>query len=74
MSRFHIIGYVDPVEVSAGAQLAVKVSCNEATYSSKVHRLGPAVDHADAPPVGHQVIEAIPQDIHERLQFSRSGS
>ena len=75
MSRFHIIGYVDPLVVSAGAQLAVKVSCKEATYSSKVLRLGPAGDHPDAPPVGHRVIEAIPQGIHKgRLQFSRPGS
>ena len=75
MSSSHIIGYVDPLVVSAGSHIAVKVSCSKATYTSKVLRLGPGFDHPDAPPVEHQPVEAIPQQTHQgKLQYSRLGS
>ena len=75
MSSSHIIGYVDPVVASAGTHVAVKVSCSRANYSSKVLRLGPGFHHPDAPPVNHQLIEAIPQQTHQgRPQYSRPGS
>lgn len=75
MSSSHIIGYVDPLVASAGSQLAVKVSCSKATYTSDVLRLGPSFDHPDAPPISNQLIDAIPHGVHQgKLQFSRPGS
>ena len=75
MSSSHIIGYVDPVVASPGSQIAVKVSCSKATYSSKVLRLGPGFEHPNAPPVDHHLVEAIPQKSHHgKPQYSRLGS
>ena len=71
----HIIGYVDPLIISAGDQIAVKVSCGRSNFKSQVLRLGPGFNHPDAPPVKHQLVDSIPPNVHpSRLQFSRPGS
>ena len=75
MSSSSIIGYVDPLIVSPGASLAVKISCHQLTFSSKTLRLLAGFDHPDAPPVAHQLIESIPQQSHQgKPQFSQTGS
>lgn len=75
MSRDSIIGYTVPLVVSPGSNIAVKVSCGQPKYSSKVLRLLAGYDHPDAPAVAHEPIESIPQRIHHgELQFSRTGS
>ena len=75
MSSSSIIGYVDPLVVSPGACVAVKVSCHQPTFNSKILRLLAGFDHPDAPPVAHQLIESIPQQSHlGKPQFSRTGS
>ena len=71
----HIIGYVDPLVISAGHRIAVKVSCGRHNFKSQVLRLGPGFNHPDAPPVKHQPVDSIPPNVHPgRLQFSRPGS
>ena len=75
MSSSSIIGYVDPLIVSPGACVAVKISCHQPTFSSKILRLLAGFDHPDAPPVAHQLIQSIPQQSHQgNPQFSRTGS
>lgn len=75
MSSSSIIGYVDPLIVSPGASVAVKISCHQPTFNSKILRLLAGFDHPDAPPVAHQLIESIPQQSHQgKPQFSRTGS
>lgn len=75
MSSSSIIGYTDPLIVSPGHRLAVKISCAQPTFSSKGLRILAGFDHPDAPPVAHKLIESIPQQSHQgKLQFSRTGS
>ena len=75
MSSSSIIGYVDPLIVSPGGRVAVKTSCSQPTFTSKVLRIQAGHDHPDAPPIAHQLIESIPQQSHHgKLQFSRIGS
>ena len=75
MGSSSIIGYVDPLVVSPGDRIAVRVSCGQPTFRSKVLRLLAGFDHPDAPPVAHQLIQGIPQQLHQgKLQFSRTGS
>ncbi len=75
MSSSSIIGYVDPLIVSAGGRVAVKTSCGQPTFTSKVVRILAGHDHPDAPPIAHQAIASIPQQSHQgKLQFSRTGS
>ena len=75
MSSSSIIGYVDPLVVSPGACVAVKISCHQPTFSSKILRLLAGFDHPDAPPVAHQLIDCIPEQSHQgKPQFSRTGS
>ena len=75
MSSSSIIGYVDPLIVSPGGRVAVKISCSQPTFTSKVLRILAGHDHPDAPPISHQVIKSIPQQTHQgKLQFSRIGS
>lgn len=75
MSSSSIIGYVDPLVVSPGSRVAVKISCGKPTFTSKVLRILAGHDHPDAPPIAHQLIESIPQQSHQgKLQFSRIGS
>ena len=74
-SSSSIIGYVDPLIVSPGDRPAIKVSCEQPTFTSRVLRLLAGHDHPDAPPVAHQVIEGIPQQSHRgKVQISRLGS
>ena len=75
MSSSSIIGYVDPLIVAPGGRVAVKTSCGQPTFTSKVLRILAGHDHPDAPPIAHQLIESIPQQSHQgKLQFSRIGS
>ena len=75
MSSSSIIGYVDPLILSPGGRVAVKTSCDQPTFTSKVLRILAGHDHPDAPPIAHQLIESIPQQSHQgKLQFSRIGS
>ena len=75
MSSSSIIGYVDPLIVSPGGRVAVKTSCDQPAFTSKVLRILAGHDHPDAPPIAHQLIENIPQQSHQgKLQFSRIGS
>lgn len=75
MNQDSIIGYTDPLVVSPGSKIAVKVSCGQPKYSSKVLRLLAGYDHPDAPAVAHESIDSIPQRTHDgELQFSRTGS
>ena len=75
MSSSSIIGYVDPLIVSPGGRVAVKTSCGQPTFTSKVLRILAGHDHPDAPPIEHHLIESIPQQSHQgKLQFSRIGS
>lgn len=70
-----ILGYADPLVASPGSTVDIKVSCSKPTYVSQLVRLGPGLEHPDAPPVNHRVIEAVEKETHEgRLQFSRPGS
>ena len=75
MSSSSIIGYADPLIVSPGARVAIKTSCSQLTFTSKVLRILAGHDHPDAPPVAHQLIESIPQQSHQgKVQISRIGS
>lgn len=75
MSSSSIIGYVDPLVVSPGGRVAVKTSCGQPSFTSKVLRILAGHDHPDAPPVAHQIIESIPHQSHQgKLQISRIGS
>ena len=75
MNSSSIIGYVDPLIVSPGSRVAVKTSCGQPTFTSKVLRILAGHDHSEAPPIAHQVIESIPQQSHQgKLQFSQLGS
>ena len=75
MSSPSIIGYIDPLIVSPGSLVAVKISCSNPTFTSKVLRILAGHDHPDAPPIAHQLIESIPQQSHQgALQYSRIGS
>ena len=75
MSSSSIIGYVNPLIVSPGGRVAVKTSCGQPTFTSKVLRILAGFDHPDAPPIEHHVIEDIPQQSHQgKLQISRIGS
>ena len=75
MSTSSIIGYVDPLIVSAGDRVAVKTSCSQPTFTSKLLRILAGHEHPDAPPVAHEAIENIPEQSHQgKLQFSRTGS
>ena len=75
MSSSSIIGYVDPLIVSPGGRVHVKTSCDQPTFTSKVLRILAGHEHADAPPIAHQLIKSIPQQSHQgKLQFSRIGS
>ena len=75
MSSSSIIGYVDPLIVSPGGRVAVKISCGQPTFTSKVLRILAGHDHPDAPPISHHLIEGIPEQSHQgKLQFSRIGS
>ena len=75
MSSSSIIGYVDPLIVSPGDRVAVKTSCGQPTFTSKVLRILAGHDHPDAPPIAHQLIQSIPQQSHQGiLQISRTGS
>lgn len=75
MSSSSIIGYVDPLVVSPGGRVAVKTSCGQPTFTSKVLRILAGHDHPDAPPVAQQLIESIPQQSHQgKVQISRVGS
>ena len=75
MSTSNIIGYVDPLIVSPGDRVAVKTSCAQSTFTSKLLRLLADHDHPDAPPVAHEIVRSIPEQSHRgKLQFSRTGS
>ena len=75
MSSSSIIGYVDPLVVSPGGRVAVKISCGKPTFTSRVLRILAGHDHPNAPPIAHQGIGSIPQQSHQgKLQFSRLGS
>ena len=75
MSTSSTIGYVDPLIVSPGDRVAVKTSCGQPTFTSKLLRLLAGHDHPDAPPVAHEVVQIIPEQSHQgRLQFTRTGS
>lgn len=75
MSSSSIIGYVDPLVVSPGGRIAVKTSCSQPSFTSKVLRILAGHDHPDAPPVAHQLVESIPHQSHQgKLQISRIGS
>ena len=75
MSSSSIIGYVDPLIISPDGCVAVKTSCHQRTFSSKILRLLAGFDHPDAPPVAHQLIESIPQQAHPgKLRFGGTGS
>ena len=73
--KSHTVGYVDPLVASPGGQVLVKVSCSRSVYTSKLLRLGPGLDHPDAPPVKHTIVQAVPETEHRgRLQFTKPGS
>lgn len=71
----HIIGYADPLVVGPQEKVAIKVSCHRPTYTSRLVRLGPGMQHADAPPPNHRSISSVPEATHPgRPQFTRPGS
>ena len=71
----NIIGYVDPLVSSPGVKVAVKISCKRNHFTSEVYRLKAGYGHKDAPPVSHEIIDAIGKDKHEgQPQSSRIGS
>ncbi|KAF2464147.1 uncharacterized protein BDR25DRAFT_346840 [Lindgomyces ingoldianus] len=71
----HIVGYADPLVVSAGDRVCVQVSCQRPRYTSSLVRLGPSMEAKDAPPPDHQAISSVPETTYPgRPQFTRLGS
>ncbi|PVI04022.1 hypothetical protein DM02DRAFT_726113 [Periconia macrospinosa] len=71
----HIIGYANPLVVSPGERVGVHVSCHQPSYTSRLVRLGPGHNDANAPPPSHQSVADVHSSAHPgRPQFSRPGS
>lgn len=71
----HIVGYAQPMVVSPGDEVEIKVSCPAPTYSSQLMRLGVGVKDPDGPDIGHVHIPSSTDGMHKgRKQWTRPGS
>jgi hypothetical protein len=71
----HIIGYAQPMVVSAGENVAIKVSCSSKTYWSQLLRLGIGVKCPNGPDIDHVALPSTTNGLHRgRTQCTRSGS